>query len=149
MPEIDLVVKALQDTMSAAPPVVTPVDKREAGGDGEVSEDEVLQSLGESAEKQNAGSSAAAPAASGTPGAVPPASAVSGRSLPLLFIRPADGIGYHSGRSIVCENIMQNLTINALGNGAGGNVDAGWIAAAQVAASSENNYAAAWNLRVV
>src|SRR5665213_2083624 len=46
-------------------------------------------------------------------------SSVNGRSLPLLFIRPSDGMGHHSGRSVVCETLIQNLTMNALTNGPG------------------------------
>ncbi|KAJ7465423.1 hypothetical protein B0H11DRAFT_1814757 [Mycena galericulata] len=42
-----------------------------------------------------------------------------GRSLPLLFIRPLDGVVYHSGRSIACEKISNNTPLvsgNMTGN---------------------------------
>ncbi len=36
----------------------------------------------------------------------PSEGSVAGRSLPLLFIRSCDGVGYHSGRTITCENVF-------------------------------------------
>ncbi|KAJ6621626.1 hypothetical protein B0H10DRAFT_2162994 [Mycena sp. CBHHK59/15] len=84
-------------------------------------------------------------------GAVPPAS-IAGRSLPLLFIRPTDGVGYHSGRTIACENVFQSLEMGGMGgnpsNGPGGNVDTGWLAAAQAAAAAEGGLHG-WTLRVM
>lgn len=38
-----------------------------------------------------------------------PVASISGRGLPLLFVRSLDGIGYHSGRSIVCENVFRSM----------------------------------------
>lgn len=35
--------------------------------------------------------------------------ALSGRSLPLLFIRAVDGVGYHSGRAIAVESLLPML----------------------------------------
>jgi len=56
-----------------------------------------------------------------------PSLALSGRGLPLLFIRASDGIGYHSGRTLACENVFHNLgPIAATSNANGEN----WIAAA-------------------
>ncbi|KAI0963878.1 hypothetical protein AcW1_000835 [Taiwanofungus camphoratus] len=53
------------------------------------------------------------------------------RSLPLLFIRTFDGVGYHSGRAIALDNVFQNMD---LGNG-NANADTDpWLAAAQAAA---------------
>jgi recombining binding protein (suppressor of hairless) len=46
-----------------------------------------------------------------------------GRSLPLLFIRPCDGVGYHSGRSIVVENLFVQIHLH---NGTP-SVDPAWL----------------------
>lgn len=55
-----------------------------------------------------------------------PSMALSGRGLPLLFIRSSDGVGYHSGRTLACENVFHNLgPIAAAPNG-----ETNWIAAA-------------------
>jgi recombining binding protein suppressor of hairless len=63
------------------------------------------------------------------------------RSLPLLFIRPVDGVGYHSGRTIACESVFSNLDLgNGPSNGAPG-IDTNWLTAA--AADG------AWTLRVL
>ncbi|KAJ7932507.1 hypothetical protein B0H13DRAFT_1701449 [Mycena leptocephala] len=81
---------------------------------------------------------------------LPPPS-IAGRSLPLLFIRPIDGVGYHSGRTIACENVFQNLEMGNMGgnpSNAGGNVDTGWLAAAQAAASADGGLHG-WTLRVM
>lgn len=43
-----------------------------------------------------------------------------GRSLPLLFIRAYDGVGYHSGRTITCDNMFAGLAQD-------GAVDTGWL----------------------
>ncbi|KAF9050805.1 beta-trefoil [Hymenopellis radicata] len=50
----------------------------------------------------------------------PTAEAPAGRSLPLLFIRACDGVGYHSGRTITCDNVFAGLTPD-------GAVDTGWL----------------------
>jgi recombining binding protein (suppressor of hairless) len=83
---------------------------------------------------------------------VPPMPSIAGRSLPLLFIRASDGVGYHSGRTIACENIFQAME---LGNMAGGQaagppvgMDANWLVAAQAAASADGAMHG-WTLRVM
>ncbi|KAJ6519712.1 hypothetical protein C8R45DRAFT_952452 [Mycena sanguinolenta] len=76
------------------------------------------------------------------------ASSIAGRSLPLLFIRPVDGVGYHSGRTIACENVFQSLEMGANPPHPGGNVDTGWLAAAQAAASADGGLHG-WTLRVM
>ncbi|KAJ6604544.1 hypothetical protein DFH09DRAFT_1123054 [Mycena vulgaris] len=84
------------------------------------------------------------------PNGVSPPS-IAGRSLPLLFIRPTDGVGYHSGRTIACENVFQTMEMgNMAGNSsnAGGNVDTGWLAAAQAAAAADGGLHG-WTLRVL
>ncbi|KAJ7654934.1 hypothetical protein DFH06DRAFT_1474030 [Mycena polygramma] len=81
---------------------------------------------------------------------LPPPS-IAGRSLPLLFIRPIDGVGYHSGRTIACENVFQNIEMGNMGGNppnAGGNVDTGWLAAAQAAAAADGGLHG-WTLRVI
>lgn len=66
--------------------------------------------------------------------APPPPPSIAGRSLPLLFIRASDGVGYHSGRTIACENVFQTMDLGGIPgnppNGAPGNIDTGWLAAA-------------------
>src|SRR3984957_6845484 len=73
---------------------------------------------------------------------VPPPS-IAGRSLPLLFIRASDGIGYHSGRTIACENVFQTMELTLPGSPA--NPD-GWLAATQTAGTNELH---GWTLRVM
>lgn len=79
-------------------------------------------------------------------------SAIAGRSLPLLFIRGADGIGYHSGRTIACENVFQGLDLSNPGANAGsapaGTPDAAWLAAAQAAATADGGLHG-WTLRIL
>lgn len=58
----------------------------------------------------------------------PPPLALSGRGLPLLFIRSSDGIGYHSGRTLACENVFHNL--GPIATAPNPNGDTNWIAAA-------------------
>lgn len=70
---------------------------------------------------------------------------IAGRSLPLLFIRGADGIGYHSGRTITCENVFMDM--NNPVNPQGGTPDAAWLAAAQSAAADDSIHG--WTLRVL
>ncbi|KAJ7487483.1 hypothetical protein B0H11DRAFT_2013560 [Mycena galericulata] len=80
-----------------------------------------------------------------------PRASIAGRSLPLLFIRPSDGVGYHSGRTIACENVFQALEMgNMAGNPSnpGSNVDTGWLAAAQAAAAADGGLHG-WTLRVM
>ena len=77
---------------------------------------------------------------------------VSGRSLPLLFIRGADGIGYHSGRTIAAENMFQGIDLQqAAAGGASGPggapTDAAWLAAAQAVAADGGVHG--WTLRVL
>ncbi|TCD69940.1 hypothetical protein EIP91_005529 [Steccherinum ochraceum] len=76
--------------------------------------------------------------------------AIAGRSLPLLFIRPSDGVGYHSGRAIACENVFQTMDLAGMGSGnpGAGNIDTGWLAAAQAAAAAEGGLHG-WTLRVI
>ncbi|RDB29523.1 Transcription factor cbf11 [Hypsizygus marmoreus] len=79
----------------------------------------------------------------------PPLS-IAGRSLPLLFIRASDGVGYHSGRTIACENVFQAIDLAQMQGGApgGGNIDTGWLAAAQAAAAADGGLHG-WTLRVM
>jgi len=75
---------------------------------------------------------------------------IAGRSLPLLFIRSFDGIGYHSGRTITCEHAYPPIDLgNMVGNPAvGTNIDTGWLAAAQAAAAAEGGLPV-WQLRIM
>lgn len=83
------------------------------------------------------------------------AMSIAGRSLPLLFIRGADGIGYHSGRTIAVENVFHGMEAAAqqqLGPPPPGSDSNAWMLAAQAAAAAA---AAAdggihgWTLRVL
>ncbi|KZS96142.1 hypothetical protein SISNIDRAFT_548241 [Sistotremastrum niveocremeum HHB9708] len=141
MPPMEQIVRSMQETIESHG------RSPEAGSDavGRDSEDEVAKNLDPGAEKNDGSSSPRSQHRSNGP---PPtngraAASINGRSLPLLFIRGVDGMGYHSGRSITCENLIHSLTLNAL-NGSG-NVDTGWIAAA---AAADGSYNGAWNLRV-
>ena len=94
--------------------------------------------------------------ADGTPthdlrsGSGPSPLSIAGRSLPLLFIRPSDGVGYHSGRTIACENVFQAINLGTITGSApgGGSIDANWLAAAQVAAAADGGLHG-WTLRVM
>lgn len=82
-------------------------------------------------------------------GSGPPPS-INGRSLPLLFIRGADGVGYHSGRTIACENVFQNLDLNGQPSHSGANIDTGWLTAAHNV-QTENGLQTlqSWTLRIM
>lgn len=67
------------------------------------------------------------------------AGALNGRSLPLLFIRAVDGVGYHSGRAIAVENVF-----HALEEMNGG--PAGWP---QMAEGMQGMLNSQWHLRVI
>ncbi|KAG1784066.1 hypothetical protein EV702DRAFT_1176007 [Suillus placidus] len=82
-----------------------------------------------------------------------PPPSIAGRSLPLLFIRASDGIGYHSGRTISCENVFQAMELGPMAPGGvlappGGSADASWLAAAQAAAAADGGLHG-WTLRVM
>lgn len=82
-----------------------------------------------------------------------PPPSIAGRNLPLLFIRPSDGIGYHSGRTISCENVFQTMELGTMTPGGvlaatGGSADANWLAAAQAAAAADGGLHG-WTLRVM
>ncbi|KAL5535597.1 hypothetical protein ACEPAF_3691 [Sanghuangporus sanghuang] len=70
---------------------------------------------------------------------------IAGKSLPLLFIRGADGIGYHSGRSVTCENVF--LEMNNPVNPQGPPGEPAWLSAAQSAAADSSMHG--WTLRVL
>jgi recombining binding protein (suppressor of hairless) len=79
-------------------------------------------------------------------------SGMAGRSLPLLLIRPLDGVGYHSGRSIACESTYHGVDMGPLGSGPpaplDSGIDTGWINAAQSQAVAEGRLHG-WTLRVI
>ncbi|KAI8980719.1 hypothetical protein BD414DRAFT_420426 [Trametes punicea] len=73
---------------------------------------------------------------------------IAGRSLPLLFIRSYDGVGYHSGRVITAENVLHAMDLSnpVRTGGEGGD----WLAAAQAAARlSDDTSIHGWNLKVL
>lgn len=75
-----------------------------------------------------------------------------GRSLPLLFIRSYDGVGYHSGRSIACENMLQRLDLGNPGHPASSlpRPDSGWNAnTVQVLAAADDTGLQEWALKVI
>jgi recombining binding protein (suppressor of hairless) len=61
--------------------------------------------------------------------------------LPILLVRASDGVGYHSGRSVACENIFAGVV------GAGGGGEA-WMEAANAVNGVEGGIAG-WSLRIV
>jgi recombining binding protein suppressor of hairless len=74
---------------------------------------------------------------------------VTSRTLPLLFIRSSDGVGYHSGRTVTCEHAFQGVDLTSIGTRPP-NVDPGWLAAAQAAAAGVNGgNLHGWTLRVM
>ncbi|KAF8140354.1 hypothetical protein EV363DRAFT_1312300 [Boletus edulis] len=83
-----------------------------------------------------------------------PQPSISSSSLPILFIRSSDGVGYHSGRTITCENVFQSMDLSGMAPGhvltppGGPTADPGWLAAAQAAASA-NGGLHGWTLRVL
>lgn len=70
---------------------------------------------------------------------------LSGRSLPLLFIRAFDGIGYHSGRAIACEYAFKGMELPAVP--AGGDGRDAWVA--EQAVQAAENSANSWSYRVI
>ncbi|KIK70877.1 hypothetical protein GYMLUDRAFT_66092 [Collybiopsis luxurians FD-317 M1] len=84
-------------------------------------------------------------------GSGPPPS-IAGRSLPLLFIRSSDGVGYHSGRTIACENMFQGLDINGQPPHPGTNIDTGWLTAAHNVAENgglQGLQNSGWTIRIM
>jgi recombining binding protein suppressor of hairless len=80
----------------------------------------------------------------------PPPPPITARSLPLLFIRASDGVGYHSGRTVACENVFETMglpDIPSPTNGAG-SIDTGWLTASQATAAIDGSYPG-WTLRVM
>ncbi|TFK30759.1 transcription factor [Coprinopsis marcescibilis] len=105
-------------------------------------EDDALPSANDVSGSKPQGEEGQDPAAPQPP-PLPPS--IAGRSLPLLFIRSHDGVGYHSGRTIACDPIYHSLDLATMPNGPNG-VDPNWLAAAQAAA--EGNIPG-WTLRVM
>jgi recombining binding protein suppressor of hairless len=68
-----------------------------------------------------------------------------GRSLPLLFIRGADGIGYHSGRTIALDNLYVSINQSSPGQP---QVQPDWMISAAAAASMDGNLQG-WTLKVM
>ncbi|THV07673.1 beta-trefoil [Dendrothele bispora CBS 962.96] len=91
---------------------------------------DVIKALEDDALPLNADRPDNADGADGRNGSGPPPPSINGRSLPLLFIRSIDGVGYHSGRTIACENVFHTLDLNGQPPHAGGNIDTGWLTAA-------------------
>lgn len=131
MPALQEIIKALQDD------VIPP---------------NVLSPDGAGSSTGTDGTDGAVSNGSQVPTSVPPPMA--GRSLPLLFIRSHDGVGYHSGRTVTCENVFQSMDLGAMASGhvlspSGGTTpDPNWLAAAQAAATGEGGLHG-WTLRVM
>ncbi len=143
MPAVQEIVKVLQaevKRLGIVPPPPPPqsgegMERQNGGSDG--GEKEGGEAGASSLEETNA------------------ALSIAGRSLPLLFIRGADGIGYHSGRTIAVENVFHGMEAAAqqqLGPPPPGSDSNAWMLAAQAAAAAA---AAAdgglhgWTLRVL
>ena len=82
----------------------------------------------------------------------PPPALIAGQCLPILFIRSYDGTGYHSGRSIACENIFSTMGLpnlmgaNGLPPGSVPGAAPGWNGGAPDGADRGMH---GWTLRVV
>lgn len=66
--------------------------------------------------------------------------AIVGRSLPLLFVRECDGVGYHSGRAVAVENIFHGVEGIP-------NLEGGWDLTSDTAV--ENAALHSWQLRII
>ncbi|KAJ3570872.1 hypothetical protein NP233_g4115 [Leucocoprinus birnbaumii] len=140
MPPLQDIIKALED--ESMPPHAHPHPEPPQGA--RQSPDAGATGSGGSHEGRN-GNGTLAP-----PPPPPPPAGMPTRTLPLLFIRAADGVGYHSGRTIACENVFQGVDLNAMAaaNSNGGPpVDPTWLAAAQAAAADGGLHG--WTLRVM
>ncbi|KAF5323353.1 hypothetical protein D9611_005803 [Ephemerocybe angulata] len=125
MPPLPDIIKALED--DALPPASTDVSGSKQSGDSSPHEGSVPP-----------------------PPPPPPPQSIAGRSLPLLFIRSSDGVGYHSGRTIACDSVYPQIDLTTISHGGpnGGphNIDPQWLAAAHAAAEGSMH---AWTLRVM
>ncbi len=72
---------------------------------------------------------------------------ITGRSLPLLFIRSYDGVGYHSGRVVAADNVLHAMDLTNPVRPTGEHGD--WLAAAQAAARLSDDTMHGWNLKVL
>ncbi|KAL1748524.1 hypothetical protein HDZ31DRAFT_29540 [Schizophyllum fasciatum] len=110
---------------------------------------DIVKALEEDAASSNDPSRAQTPIAgrqNGTPPPrAPPPASIAGRSLPLLFVRAYDGIGYHSGRTIAVDNMFQGIDLHALPQHPTEGIDSHWLAAAHAAAITDGG----WQLRVL
>ncbi|EIW86821.1 hypothetical protein CONPUDRAFT_86757 [Coniophora puteana RWD-64-598 SS2] len=144
LPPIPDVIKALQED-ALPPPGVGPSN----GPD--ISDIQVQPAAnGRSSPR---GQTEGAEASENPPSHPTPPPPISGRSLPLLFIRASDGVGYHSGRTITCENMFESMDLASMTGGAappppGTGIDTNWLAAAQAAAQADGNMHG-WTLRVM
>lgn len=68
-----------------------------------------------------------------------------GQSLPLLFIRGSDGMGYHSGRSIACDHTFHDIGSIRSPTDGRSPVEGGWLGPAPNADGSMQG----WSLRVI
>ncbi|EGO05211.1 hypothetical protein SERLA73DRAFT_174218 [Serpula lacrymans var. lacrymans S7.3] len=107
--------------------------------------------LGQTSSSENEASTSG-PHLDGNP-PLPPPPSITGRSLPLLFIRASDGVGYHSGRTIACENVFQTMDLGTMAaasasSPSGTSIDTSWLAAAQAAAAVDGGLHG-WTLRVI
>lgn len=128
LPPLADVIKAIEDEPSSA------VDDREGGATASRSRDAGPPRSVSDREDSGIGTIAAP-------------QHLAGRSLPILFIRSADGVGYHSGRSVAVENLFSEMgTMGAEGGGA--SVESQWLAAAHAAAAADGGLHG-WTLRVV
>lgn len=77
----------------------------------------------------------------GTPDPKVDVTSLAGRSLPLLFIRAYDGVGYHSGRAIALEHVFHDMEPIVPD-------DQSWVAAAQ-GIQALDSAMHSWTLRVI
>lgn len=85
------------------------------------------------------------------PGSAPPTPAsFLGRAIPLLFVRAADGVGYHSGRTIICESLFHPIPLPdpAMLAANGQTIDTNWLVA-QTPVATTDSPLHGWTLRVI
>lgn len=106
---------------------------------------DIVRALQDEAKRAAPATENAESAGNGSTPAEPASVDITGRTLPLLFIRGFDGVGYHSGRSVACENVFHGMEITAQNSGN----DATWLAAAQAAAQAAGTTDHGWTVRVI
>jgi recombining binding protein (suppressor of hairless) len=139
---------ALTDVVAALQEPPRPATPAEGGDDSHKANGKELESGKSEARTPPQQQAVPPPHTSLSGGVVPPE--LAGRSLPLLFIRSSDGIGYHSGRTVAVENVFHGVDFmaGAPQNGQPAGVNSEWLAAAAAQAAQDGGLHG-WTLRVM